>query len=304
MSDTKVNQYINKMEDYKREISLLKTVIHKHKNMPNIISKKNDDASKTYSVIKSSTDTSSTEIYLIRHGRTYWNNEHRMQGQQNSDLTDGGIKGAINVGKRLNKIHKQRKFDIMISSPLGRTKQTTNYILSQFDSNDKPELIWDKRLMERNFGKFQGYTRDEFKDGWEDEFQECSLDVYKKMGDTGESADDLNKRVTQFINDVSNKYAGKRILVVSHGGTIQYMLFHVIFYERSQNRSFNVKNTAINIIERKSKNDDWFITLLGDDDHETRINDMNYAKNAGIFVVGLVCGIGLIMGYNHYKQSK
>ena len=33
-------------------------------------------------------------FYLVRHGRTIWNEQGLMQGSENSDLTEEGIKNA------------------------------------------------------------------------------------------------------------------------------------------------------------------------------------------------------------------
>ena len=38
-----------------------------------------------------------TEIYAVRHGKTVWNQETKMQGKLNSPLTDEGINGAIDL---------------------------------------------------------------------------------------------------------------------------------------------------------------------------------------------------------------
>jgi bisphosphoglycerate-dependent phosphoglycerate mutase len=42
-----------------------------------------------------------TIIYLVRHGETEWNVEHRMQGHQDSPLTNLGIKQAQWLGDSL-----------------------------------------------------------------------------------------------------------------------------------------------------------------------------------------------------------
>lgn len=34
-------------------------------------------------------------LYITRHGETEWNIEKRMQGWQDSELTEGGIKNAV-----------------------------------------------------------------------------------------------------------------------------------------------------------------------------------------------------------------
>ncbi|MGE5678709.1 MAG: phosphoglycerate mutase family protein, partial [Pseudomonadota bacterium] len=44
------------------------------------------------------------KLYITRHGETEWNLEGRMQGWQNSDLTEKGVENAKRLGKRLKDI--------------------------------------------------------------------------------------------------------------------------------------------------------------------------------------------------------
>lgn len=46
-----------------------------------------------------------TTIYLIRHGKTLWNQEHRMQGSKNSPLTAEG-KQRSNVSSKTFRIDR------------------------------------------------------------------------------------------------------------------------------------------------------------------------------------------------------
>ncbi len=50
--------------------------------------------------------------YFVRHGQTFLNKYHRIQGVIDSPLTDKGIEDAIDAGKRLKTI----PFDAAYSS--------------------------------------------------------------------------------------------------------------------------------------------------------------------------------------------
>ena len=60
------------------------------------------------------------ELHLIRHGQTDWNEERRVQGQSDSQLTQLGINQAIALGERISAI----KFDKVFCSSSLRTRQT------------------------------------------------------------------------------------------------------------------------------------------------------------------------------------
>jgi broad specificity phosphatase PhoE len=60
------------------------------------------------------------EICIIRHGETDWNKEKRLQGRENIPLNEEGINQIKNTIEYL----KKYKWDIIITSPLSRAKQS------------------------------------------------------------------------------------------------------------------------------------------------------------------------------------
>ena len=86
-------------------------------------------------------------LYLIRHGKTVFNEERRYQGGGcDSDLTATGVAQAEETAENL----KELSFDKCYSSPLGRVQRTTEIILK--NHNVKNEL--NDSLKEFNFGKW------------------------------------------------------------------------------------------------------------------------------------------------------
>ena len=45
-----------------------------------------------------------SKLVLIRHGQSLWNLENKFAGWKDIDLSDNGIKEAINAGKLINEI--------------------------------------------------------------------------------------------------------------------------------------------------------------------------------------------------------
>ena len=100
-------------------------------------------------------------IYFVRHGATDWN-EHvnekgekdpKCQGMADIPLNQNGI----NQAKKLAETLKNVKFDRVICSPMTRTRQTCEII---YNGNVKVE--YDSRLVERDFGEFEGLTKSQF----------------------------------------------------------------------------------------------------------------------------------------------
>jgi probable phosphoglycerate mutase len=102
-----------------------------------------------------------TEIYLIRHGETEWNAEGRFQGKLDSALTGTGVTQAEAIGRRLAGL--DLSFDVFVSSPLGRTRQTAAIIAGLANL---PAAQCDDRLAEVSLGSWDGLTHIDIDAQW------------------------------------------------------------------------------------------------------------------------------------------
>jgi len=91
-------------------------------------------------------------LYIVRHGKTYFNTVNLVQGWCDSLLTDVGQEQADALGVGLSDI----EFVSAFASDLGRQRETAQRILFQNKSASVPELSTDIGLREANFGKFEG----------------------------------------------------------------------------------------------------------------------------------------------------
>jgi probable phosphoglycerate mutase len=105
--------------------------------------------------------TPMTEIYLIRHGETEWNAQGRFQGKLDSRLTDTGLRQAEAIGTRLAEL--DLSFDAFVTSPLGRTRQTTAIIA---ECVHLPAAQSDDRLAEVSLGSWDGLTHIDIDARW------------------------------------------------------------------------------------------------------------------------------------------
>ena len=90
-----------------------------------------------------------TTIYLVRHGETFDNVRHIMQGQTHGQLNENGIKQAQELGKKLVDIH----FDAYISSDLQRSFDTCKWIVGERKAS---QIVCTQLLRERDWGSFTG----------------------------------------------------------------------------------------------------------------------------------------------------
>lgn len=144
-------------------------------------------------------------IYLVRHGQTYFNYFHKIQGRCDSPLTPLGIAQAKATGAYLKKqnIH----FDYAFSSSSERACDTLEII-----TEHKIPFKRVKNLREFAFGRYEAH--DESLNP-----QPPYGDFFKQFG--GESQDEVEERMDITIRGLlKNIPDGKNVLIVSHGGAL------------------------------------------------------------------------------------
>lgn len=146
------------------------------------------------------------KLYVVRHGQTDQNVLGLVQGDTESDLTEKGIEDA----KALQELVASLDIDVVVSSPLRRAIDTAKLI-----TNDKYEIIIDDRLIERDYGLSEGKPVDE----------ELTVKYWDFKLNTDinevEKVQDLMFRITEFIEDMRNKYDDKKVLVVAHSAILR-----------------------------------------------------------------------------------
>lgn len=175
-------------------------------------------------------------IYLVRHGETFWNVAHKIQGHTDIDLTKNGEEQAKTLGEMFSNIH----FDGVFSSDLLRAKRTAEIIKKE----RKLAVITSVLLRERKFGPLEGkYLKDL------DEFNktlhgltDAEIVGYKSHQDI-ESYEEILTRFLQLLREVAIGNPGKTVLMVTHGGVMQAFLAHIGFY-RFQDLPRHIGNTA------------------------------------------------------------
>lgn len=98
------------------------------------------------------------KIVLIRHGESAWNKANLFTGWTDVDLSEQGVKEAIEAGRRLKEAGFT--FDEAHTSLLKRAIRTLWLILDEMDLMHTP-IHHDWRLNERHYGALQGLNKAE-----------------------------------------------------------------------------------------------------------------------------------------------
>lgn len=97
---------------------------------------------------------SARRLLLLRHGRTAWNDAHRIQGQADAPLDATGHAQARAVAPVIAAMRP----DVLWSSDLSRAADTASYLAQAADV----VLVRDRRLRETMLGERQGTTHEEY----------------------------------------------------------------------------------------------------------------------------------------------
>ena len=141
------------------------------------------------------------KVYIVRHGQTT-TNALKCHSLEDDDLTEIGIKQAEELKDKI----KNMNFDIIISSPLVRTKHTAEII-----NVNENEIIFDDRIKERDPGNLSGKSR-------ENENREEYWNYYTTIQfGTSENIKLFFERVYDFLDELKTKDYNT-VLIVAHSG--------------------------------------------------------------------------------------
>lgn len=196
---------------------------------------------------------------FLRHGESVGNVESRWQGQSDYPLTERGRAQAQALAKRWQE--EKAKFDLVITSPLIRAKNTAEIIASALDVKVEADPLW----MERHVGEMTGLTSDEIRLRPRPTF----VTPYDTIGGVGEGDWVLFLRAGQALQGLLRRPAG-RYLVVSHGGLLNQLMHAIVGIAPHADPSgvrFRFDNTAFARVFYLSHQHRWAIETLNDHVH-------------------------------------
>ena len=203
------------------------------------------------------------KIYLIRHGQTVFNVEHKISGQIETDLTPAGREQALQCA--LDLLEKDANFDVVLCSTLKRAVDTTEIITDILPA----PTVYDDDLREFCNGIFEGVAIEDL--------QQMKFNPpYKTAGFTFDNGDDLRQAYSSFDPCYDNlsypegetkaearerfmsaikRYIDahtdvKNLGVVAHGAVIRFMLLKIC----PQTVTEKIKNAETRVVFYDRKN--------------------------------------------------
>lgn len=170
-----------------------------------------------------------TTLYLVRHGETFDNVAHIMQGQRQGELTDIGISQIEELATSLSDVH----FDAIVSSDLKRAFDSAQILARRFVLPVQTTQL----LRERDWGDFTGRHIPELKG--------------LPMPENVEKMEALLQRATDFLDWIYFNMRDKTILAVGHG--IINKAIQAVFYNKLTREIPKMKNAEYRVLKFESR---------------------------------------------------
>lgn len=155
---------------------------------------------------------------MIRHGETALNAKGCYYGRTDAVLSEKGISQA----RYLKEILKEISFDYIVASPLVRAYNTAQIVMEEREQ----EIFGDRRLMEQDFGIFEGMTYKEIQSNYPKELDDWNEEFSTYRIPKGESFADVRSRAEDFLRDIPSgrESKGEKMLIAAHKGTLGHLL--------------------------------------------------------------------------------
>jgi broad specificity phosphatase PhoE len=153
-----------------------------------------------------------TALYLVRHGRTDWNDEGRYQGQCDPPLNHLGRQQAREVARGLRDV----RLAAIYSSDLRRAQQTAQALgkLTGLPVHLEP------RLREIDLGAWAGQLVSTIRTAEPELFARWRGAPASARPPAGETVPELAARIVAVLDDIARTHPDAAVAVFTHGAAI------------------------------------------------------------------------------------
>ena len=179
-------------------------------------------------------------IFLVRHGETDGNKDRRFIGSTDLPLNSEGREQVSSLKPLTSKLG----FSRCICSPFLRCRETAGILLQ----DSSPNFYSDERIKDADFGKWEGLTFTEISASYPEDVRRLMAFDDDFAFPQGETLHGFLARIRSFALDI-NDYRDDRILLVTHGGIIRFLLCHWLQLEPRHHVIFDVALAALTTVK-------------------------------------------------------
>lgn len=161
-------------------------------------------------------------VLMIRHGRTDWNEARRIQGRTDIPLNERGI-----AEQQTRAIPRDFADAPVRSSPLVRARQTSELLGAN-------ELQTDERLIEMDFGAWEGHTHRDLTAEDPEGMRRLEADGIDMRPPGGETPREVADRLLSFLSEQLED----RLVAVTHKGVIRAAFATALGWDMTRDMPF------------------------------------------------------------------
>ncbi|WP_181817769.1 histidine phosphatase family protein [Psychromonas sp. B3M02] len=178
-----------------------------------------------------------TDVYLIRHGETLFNQQGCFQGHSDSPLTEKGQQQALQLAEYFKVIPLQQLY----CSDLGRAQASALPLASAQQLTIKTS----EQLREISYDYLDGQPKLQLTAQDKQKLQRLfSGELGYRIGE-GETLQEVQERIVNKLNEIALRHPGESIAVVTHGLSIVMLLKHILHIPVDAPRHFNIHNACV-----------------------------------------------------------
>lgn len=158
--------------------------------------------------------------FILRHGKSKANEEEIIVSDPVEGTTAYGLvrEGREQARKGVEKALQEKLLDentIIISSDFTRARETAEIAREVLKAQN---VVLNPKLRERFFGLFEKTHNSNYEKVWADD-----KTFFNHKNNGVESTEEVLTRITSLMRELERSYAGKNILLVSHGDALQIL---------------------------------------------------------------------------------
>jgi phosphoserine phosphatase len=158
-------------------------------------------------------------LYILRHGLTAWNEEKRIVGHNDLELSPRGRRQA----ERARELLAPCEIERALTSPLTRTRQTGEIVLGEREI----ELRQEPRLIELALAGWEGRRRSELRD--DERWQRWITTPHLTTTPEGEHLEDVERRAVAALREGLEALSdGGGLAIFTHGGVARVLILHLL----------------------------------------------------------------------------
>lgn len=172
-----------------------------------------------------------TELVLLRHGKTSFNEKGLYCGSANPPLSPQGIAET----KRTAKLFEALEPDAVYVSASHRAVQTARIIAPR-----RPAAV-KQTLREMDFGSYEGFAADDIAQRMPEAWQRYLDDPLAFTFPGGDSVPRFMESAYEAVRQIAAQHEGQRVMIVTHKGVISAVLSYLLHGDFQRCFSYDIR---------------------------------------------------------------